>query len=93
MRAMLRAAPSVTCVAIAPPAIMCADLAAQMRTTTTSVVLGSDLVPRFSLANLAALRREVLGVDWLGELKSSALELEYVQVGGVGLVADPHGWR
>ena len=60
-RAALRHAPRVSCVAIAPPAVACPALAAEMRPYVTSVIKGHDIVPHCSLGQVARLRREVGG--------------------------------
>ncbi|KAI8464087.1 MAG: hypothetical protein J3K34DRAFT_493087 [Monoraphidium minutum] len=77
--AALRHARAVSCVAIAPPAAACAGLADEMRPHVTSVVREHDIVPHCSLGQVAALRDEVLAVDWYTELKSSVFEMAYVR--------------
>jgi hypothetical protein len=62
----------VSCVAVAPAAVASASLADALAPGVTSLVLGSDVVPRFSLANVVRLRREVDATRWEEDLAAAA---------------------
>lgn len=61
LRHALRHVPRVSCVAVAPPALVSADLAAAMQPYVTSVIREHDIIPHCSLAHVARLRQEVRG--------------------------------
>lgn len=80
MRKQLRCSPSIEAVAIAPPAVMSAALAAAAEQYTTSLIYSHDPIPRLSPIAVQNLRNELLQVDWTEELRRTLLEAEYVQV-------------
>jgi hypothetical protein len=63
----------IHCYAFAPPASVSDGLCAMTEDHITSVILGDDIVPRFSTVSVENLRQEVIDYPWANELKNDIM--------------------